>query len=232
MRKIKMFSMVVVFGTLITVAPVLAIEDSSNSGNTDQETTLQQTTVEDTATDNIAEGRADRLKAYQEKVTEKLTEAKSKRITQRCKSAQGKITSLRARVKNIVANRKKVYQEVGEKLGSLLLKFQAAGLDTTTLETAISDIKTNLVDLNSDMESYDTLLSDLEAMDCTADPDAFSNALINAREVQSQLRDKAKNFRSFTTTELKTIISELRAQLKQAKDTTNEQQVTDTSGDQ
>ena len=219
MQKIKAFGLIVILGIFGSVIPVVAQSDTAGSS---QEAS-QNTATETTKTTDTKTTLADRLKTYQAKKTEKLAEAQAKRIATKCKVAQGKITVLRARSKNIVTNRKAVYKEIGEKLNNLVSRFQASGLDTTKLETAMTDIKADLVDLNTDMDSYDTVLSDLETMDCEADPDAFSATLSSARELQAQLRDKAKSFRSLTTNELKTIITELRTQLEQQSKTTGEQ---------
>ncbi len=214
MFKIKALVLVMFVGVLSFAVPVYAVEDNTPVAENSSETKTTETTQEETAVDKSA-GREDRIKAYLEKKADKLAETQAKRISSKCKSAQGKITSLRARITNVVSNRKKVYKEIGEKLDTLILKFQAAGLDTTELETIRQDIKTELADLNTNLESYDTVLSDLESMDCVSDPDAFYSALSEARDVQKSLKEQATEFRRFATNELKEAIKKLRTQLEQ-----------------
>lgn len=234
MRKFWVLGFAVVFGALIVAVPVMAVSEQTDTTGPEQEAVPTDTVTEqapaETAEDK-ATARAERLKQYQEKVAEKLSDAKAERLASRCKAAQGKITSLRAKLNNVVANRKKVYQEIGDKLNTLLLKLQAADIDVTALETAIADVKVELEALNTSMEEYDTVLSDLETMDCEADPDAFNTALSEARETQKQLREQAIEFRRFSTTELKEIIKELRAQLSAKSESTPEQEVTETTGE-
>lgn len=203
----------------IVLAPlgsVSAVEDATTQAveaTSLEATTEKVETTTTTPTDKSA-GREARIKTYEEKVETKLAEAKSKRIASRCKAAQGKITSLRARVQGIVEKRKSSYQTIGEKLDTLVAQLQKAGVDTTALETAQQDIKADLVALDESMSAYDTVLADLEAMDCAADPALFAAALESAREFQKTVRDQAQAFREFATTQLKTLITDARQQLE------------------
>jgi chromosome segregation ATPase len=214
-KKIKTSALLVIAMFFSLSMPVLAQTDT---GSSDQ--TLQSTETE--ADDDKSAGRETRLKSYKEKATTKLADAQEKRLTSRCKAAQGKVASLRAKVNNAVANRKKVYQEVGDKLDSLLEKLVAAGMDTTKLETARADIRTELATLTESLNAYDTVLADLTVMDCTADPQTFQVALISARETQVALRAQAQEFRRFVTTELRAILQEIRSQLETANSTTTD----------
>ena len=224
-QKAKIF----VFGMLLTLFSATNAVNAQTESNatTDDTVTTQQAEIEPAETLEATEstvpedkgtGRAERIKAYKEKATEKLSEAKQKRITSRCVAAQGKVTSLRAKVNTAVANRKTVYQEVGDKLDTLLAKMQKAELDTTKLETAREDMRADLVLLTENLNAYDTVLADLEAMDCAADPATFQTALTSAREMQTALRAEAQEFRQFATTELKAILQDIRTQLEAVKD--------------
>ena len=221
MFKVKVLVLVIFLASLSLVVPANAVEDSVSTEGTNSvvepEVTTEATEVIEEPEVDKSVGREDRIKAYQEKKAEKLATTQAKRIASRCSAAQGKITSLRARITNVVSNRKKVYSEIGDKLDNLIVKFQAAGLVTTEIETIREDIKTELSELSTSLDSYDTVLSDLESMDCVSDPDAFYNALSEAREVQTALRDQATEFRRFATSELKTAIKNLRDQLEQSQ---------------
>lgn len=219
-EKIKTLFLMLVISFFGMSVPVFAVTEQTASDETLQSTTQA---VED----DKSAGREARVKSYKEKASTKLAEAQAKRLKTRCKAAQGKVTSLRARVTSAVANRKKVYQEVGDKLDTLLAKLVAAELDTTKLETARADMKAELVTLTESLNAYDTVLTDLMAMDCEADPDTFQSALLSAREMQVALRTQASEFRSFATTELKAILKDVRSQLEAKKDQT--QDTTDSS---
>lgn len=217
-HKAKLFIFSTAFILFGVSAPVFAVTEAE----TTEEVTTTQETQTTTAEPEITEpkdrsaGREARIEAYKENAEEKLSEAKQKRISGRCKSAQGKITSLRSRVNNAVANRKKVYLEIGDKLDSLLAKMQKAGLDTTVLETAREDMRADLVILTESLNAYDTALADLEAMDCTTDPATFMAALTSTRELLVILRAQAQDFRRFATEELRAILQDARTQLANA----------------
>jgi hypothetical protein len=227
LRKINTLLAALVLLIVSASTPVLAQTDSSSDE-------ASQTTTTET-TDDKSSGREARVKSYKEKAAAKLADAQAKRVKNKCKSAQGKISSLRAKVKNATANRSKVYKEVGEKLDTLLEKLKAAEVDTTKLETARSDIQTELATLTESLNAYDTVLADLTAMDCEADPDTFNAALISAREIQVALRTQAQEFRRFATTELRTILQELKQQMvdkstdEQSSESTDTTQPTESS---
>jgi ABC-type transporter Mla subunit MlaD len=216
-KKIKAFLFIAL--AVAVVSPVLSASAVSEEATTTEssETTAQDAaTLQTTATTPEAEptandrasGREERVKAYKEKVKEKLSAVKEKRITSKCEAAQEKVTSLRTRVQTIIANRKKAYQTISEKLDTAVEKLKKAGVDTTKLEAAREDIRAKLVSLDENMNAYDTVLADLETMDCAADPATFVAALESARETQKSLREQAQEFRKIATTELKTLLEE------------------------
>ena len=202
---------------------------------------VQSDNEQDTATadENViseeekSQQRAARIEEYKQKKIEKLAETQAKRVASRCKSAQGKITSLRSRISSTNENRRSVYRVMGEKLDKLVERLVKAGIDTTKLDTAREDIQADLKVLNASMESYNTVLVDIEEMKCQEDPEAFQAALEEARVLLKTLREQAQEFRRFSTNELRTILQELKIQLE-AKKTVDQDtlQQTQTTGGQ
>lgn len=217
--KVKIFVLMIIVSISGLAVPVRAVENTT--------ATTESTKI----TDDKKQGRAERLQALKDLKTEKLDEAQAKRLALRCKAAQGKIASLRARTNNIIASRRKVYSEIGDKLDVLLGRLGAAGLDISTLQTAREDMRTELGTLSDSMNEYDTLLADLANMDCEADPEAFSAALKSAREVQVRLRTQARDFRQFVTVELRAVLQDIRSQLGTSNDTTKEAETITGSGE-
>lgn len=213
-------TLILSFAFLFATGPLLAsaVEDSLTTTNEAVKTESEQekTTTDETKTaaEEKAQEKAARIEEYKKKKVEKLAETQAKRLATRCKSAQGKITSLSARIKNANENRRKVYQTMSEKLDTLVERLVKAGIDTTKLETAREDIKADLEVLEASMDSYETVLSDLEEMSCEEDPEAFQAALEQARLSLKSLREQAQEFRRFSTSELKTILQDLKAQLE------------------
>lgn len=216
----------VLYGAIIPVYMTsyeqVRAEEAAETTADDSAVDDDQDKAEDVASDKKNDLKA-RLEKYKEKRTERLAAFQEQRLKLRCKAAQGKIATLEARMNNIVANRKKVYTEITEKLDKLIVKLQAAGIDTTELETAREDAKAELATVSTSLDSYETILADLSEMDCTADPEAFQAALEQARETRKQLHDDAQNFRRFVLEELRDILKDIRQQLaEKAGESTDE----------
>ena len=56
-------------------------------------------------------------------------------------------------------------------VGAEMLK--AKGVDTTTLESQITELKAKITTYSTDLAAYKQSLTDLKAVDCKTDPDAF-----------------------------------------------------------
>ena len=204
-----------------TTRTVVYAQETADTTETEavEATTLQATEVEAT-TDSAAgqsdkaSGREARINAYKERVTTKLSDAKAKRTASRCTAAQEKIVTLRSRVQDAVDKRTSAYQMIGDKLDTLVAKLQEAGADTTAIETAREDVRTDLATLAESMAAYDTVLADLAAMDCASDPQTFMSALESARETQKKLREQAQEFRRFALNELRIAIQQTKAGLQ------------------
>jgi hypothetical protein len=209
-KKKYTFIVMVLFIFSILAAPVYA-QDTQDDDEMVQ--TTAEPTEDNAAKTNSLKARSERLKQYKEKRTERLAVFQQQRITQRCASAQGKIASLRARVNAVKANREKVYKEIGDKLDTLILKLQAAEVDTTELETARTDMSAELKTLTENLATYEMVLTDIEEMDCELDPEAFKGALDEARNTRQSLQDDARAFRRFVQKELRSILVELRKDL-------------------
>lgn len=227
-KKIKTFLLVMLAVTV--VIPVVSVSAQSEEATTKTEATTQDattlqttaTTTETPAATDRSSGREERVKAYKEKLQSKLTAVKEKRIVARCKAAQEKVTALRTRMQTAISNRKQAYASIGERLDTAIEKLKKASIDTTALEAAREDIKADLTTLDENLNAYDTVLADLEEMDCVADPATFQAALESARETQKSLREQAQKFRLYASNELKTILEEMKTKLAQKTETTTQ----------
>lgn len=200
------------------------------SVNAQEETQEQVEPVETTETKILEDkttGRTERLESYKAKVSAKLAEAQAKRIAGRCKSAQNKISAYRKSANVVVENRTRVYQGVGEKIDALLIKMQAAELDTVKFETARDDLRSDLLLITESFDAYDTALADVEAMDCVSDPDAFNAALVETRSLRAGLKTQIQEFRQFATTQMKEILQELKLQLENKTESADDSQNTE-----
>lgn len=217
MKKIKTFIFLIAIFALVPFVSVNAqVETQEQEASTE---TAETTTPEDKSA-----GRSERLESYKAKASTKLADAQAKRIATRCKSAQNKLSAYRKSASVVAENRTRVYLGVVEKLDTLLAKMQKAELNTQTLETARDDMQSDLVILKASFENYDTALADVEAMDCVADPEAFNAALMEARSLRAGLKTQVHEFRQFVTVHMKEILQDLKSQLENKTESTDDSQ--------
>lgn len=210
---------------LLLVVPLFSAQVFAVEGSEDetQEVTTQSSDEDKTIKEAEKEAtRQARLEEYKKEKEAKLQEWQEKRIAQRCENAQEKLEKLQTRFSNTVTNRTAAYQKVVSKVEILIAKLQAANVDTTEIEAALTELKAKADILVTSLNDYYTVLGDLVALKCSDDPEAFKSALEVAREYRETLHDNAKDFREYATGELKEILQALKAQLTTTDDSTTE----------
>lgn len=175
-------------------------------------TTAQTDSASDTASDQATDRQA-RIDAFKERVTTRLTAAQERRIANACKAAQGKVTSLQNNLTTAVEKRRSAYANVSDKLEEIVRKLQAASVDTTELEAAITEMNRQAAAVVSAIESYSATLADLAGMDCEADPQGFQAALTVAREQRTALVGQVQGLRDYINGTIKPNLQAIREQL-------------------
>lgn len=198
-----------------------------DSDGTDDSVTSSEQQTEDVKTDK--QSREDRLAKIKEKMAAKLEKAEEAKIKSKCKSSQGKLTSVQSKVTKIRTQRKNAYREVGEKIDRLVERLKAAGIDTSSLEAARADVKNKVDEFNQLVLDYEQTLTDLSSMDCVSDPQAFKAALESARDGRKALAEKGEELKKYVKETLKPIIDELKTQLT-SDNASSTQEATDTEG--
>lgn len=212
-RSIKVIVALFAVVSFITVAPVFAQQEEA------QEAQLLQTTAESAETtdaENPAATREDRVKQYKERRKNAITAVRANRLKSVCKNAQGKLTSLSARVNGVATARENAHKQISERVDAIIAKLQAANIDTAALEAVRASIQEQGATVSEQLAAYQLALSDLSEMDCEADPEAFGAALEEARELSMQLRQSAFDFRQAAKEELRTLLQQARSQLPDA----------------
>ncbi len=205
-----MVMLAVVFSALLVMP---GVSYAQTGGPADDVTTQNEASEDTPSGTDRASGRQDRIDKYKEKVTEKLSAAKERRITNGCKAAQGKVTSLQNNLSRAITNRKDIYTNIKERLDAVVVKLQAASIDTAELEVAIADIETQSSAVMEKIETYKATLEDLAAMDCTVDPTGFAAALSAAREQRTEIVTMAQALKSFVQDDVKAILQTIRQDL-------------------
>lgn len=203
--------------TLVTLGISLLVPAAivSTVAAQEQTTTTKPQVAQTTTVPTEAQKKAmqDRIQQRKDAQKLKLTTAQQKRLKDRCKNAQGKIVSEQAKTNGIETSRTKIYTDTVSRLTTLETKLAAQGLDTAALKTAITTLKTQIATFNTDLAAYKDAVSDLAAMDCTADPTGFKASLEATRTARKKVREDANAIRAYNKDTIKPTLAALRAQL-------------------
>lgn len=211
----KKLLVIIALTLAVTSSPLLvyAQEDSIDPNlNTVTETQSQES--EDVTAETKAEQRAARIQALKDKKQERITQLEQKRITQKCKPAQNIIDKLQSSMNKVVENRKEKYGNLTSKLSELSTKLLAAGVDTTELDSAITEIEMTISDAILLIENYNTSLSDIAAMDCESDPEGFKLTLDEARVQRTEIISLQGTLRSGVNEKIKPLLDSIKLSLQ------------------
>lgn len=167
---------------------------------------------------------ADKLKALQERIAKRKTELKIRlsvaektKLQNKCKAAQGLVSSVTGRVKGVETSRTQVHSNMTDRLADLSEKLKNKGADTTALDAAIAELKAKIETFNTDLAAYKLSVSDLAEMDCKTDPDGFKASLQASRTAQETVSKDAKAIRAYVNDTIKPLLKTIRAELEANK---------------
>lgn len=164
---------------------------------------------------------ADELKQLQTRLEKrkaelkiKLTNAEKLSIQNKCKAAQGFVSSVKGRVKGIETSRTEVYGNILDHLTDLSAKLKNKGIDTKTLDGEITTLQDKIQTFNTDLATYKQAVSDLAAMDCKADADGFKASLQAARTALETVNKDSQAVRSYVKDTIKPSLKTIRGELE------------------
>ncbi len=175
----------------------------------------EDTTTQDTAqtADVTAAQRQTRIDEIKARTAERVTDAEATRIQGVCSAAQTVVERLQTNLDTVIANRRTGYNSITEKLQAIMTRLASTDVDTTQLSTAITDAETQITALISSVQSYQTTLSDLAAMDCQADPTGFRAVLAEARTQRASIVTESQALKTFITENVRTTLQQIKDQL-------------------
>lgn len=201
-------------GAIVAVPFVSTAIVLAHDGHTHK--TLAQTTTKPES--------ADALKALQDRIAKRkadlkvrLTALEKTKIQNKCKPAQGLVSSVKGRVQGIETSRTQVHSNMTDRLSGLSEKLKNKGADTLALDAAITELKTKIETFNTDLAAYKQSVSDLAEMDCNADPDGFKASLLASRTTQELVSKDAKGIRAYVNDTIKPLLKTIRAELEANK---------------
>lgn len=210
----------ILFLTIFTISifgsfNISAMEDSTTSVTAEE----QQKVQEDTKAADYQALLKERLAKNKEVAQTSLTKAQQARIKSKCKSAQGKITSINANIKSFRTARIEVYDKVVVKLSALSTRLKDAGADTTELDKQIAELQTLVDSFKTNATELNQAAADLANMDCTADPGAFRAALEVMRTKRKSVADDSAAIRAYITDTIKPTLQTIRASISKTDET-------------
>jgi len=192
--------------SVLALTPIVLAEDSSTGTDDTSDDKTTSTTLKQ------------RVEEHKNAFKIKLDSAEILRLKGKCGSAQDKIKTYRENINANVPARVKAYQNLHNRLTSLVEKLKAANIDTATLEQQLTVLDQKIKTFSEDLATYKQQLSDLKDIDCTSDPDGFKAALEAARETRKKLAEEIADIKAYVKDTIKPTLQTIREQLKAQED--------------
>jgi len=181
--------------------------------------------VEEDVTTSTPTAVTDRLTVDRGTIEERIEEIKMRRqavvdtardrvIKGRCIAAQAKVKSYAANVLTGQTRRSVAYENISEKLSSIVSRLDGLNVDTAEASDLISTFDVMWMGLVDDIADYKLTLDDLVEMDCVEDTEGFQAALEEARSLGATLKTAASDVHSFLKNEVKTALRVLIGELQ------------------
>lgn len=204
--------------SLIFISPLLALSVILLQGRVFAQSPndpLSNQTSSDSLTNQSQakiDARNKRLEDRKTKATIQLNQAQQTAIANSCRSAQVKIKDLGQKIKDVETHRTVTYKELIARLSSLNERLPGH-LNTTEYGDQLEELKSKTEVFLKTIDTYKLEISDLDLMDCAADPTAFYATLEQSRASQKDLREQSQSLNSHLKDNLQPTLSNLASQL-------------------
>jgi chromosome segregation ATPase len=203
----------------LSVALVFATGETGTTLNssTNKPSQVAQTTDGTDDTETTPPDDKALLERIQKRKTElktRLAAAEKTKLLSKCQASQGKLSSIRGRIKGIETSRAQVYKNVTNHLKNLSEKLENKGVDTAELDAAITELETKIQAFTTDLATYKQAVADLADMDCKSDPEGFKASLETARTALKKVSEDAAAVKAHVKDVIKPLLKEIRAELK------------------
>ncbi len=212
--RIKLLVSVLLTLPLIGVIPAAAVAHAeTTTSSTTKPLITQATDAIKADTAQLKQALQARIQARKDKLQVRLSALEQQRLKTRCKSSQGVVSSLQARINGIETAHTKAHTHVVSQLTDLSAKLPAQGLDNTQLQTEITNLNAQIAKFNSDFATYKDDVSDLAVMDCAADPVGFKASLEASRNQMGLLRQEGTAIQAYLKDTIKPTLQTIRTQI-------------------
>ncbi len=206
----------------LSVAFVFAHEETGTTLNSSTSKPNQVAQTNDGTDDTETTPPDDKL--LLERIQKRKTELKTRlanteklKLQNKCQASQGKVSSIRGRIKGIETSRAQVYKNVTNHLKDLSEKLKNKGVDTTEFDASITELETKIATFNTDLAAYKQIVADLADMDCKSDPEGFKASLEAARAALKKVSEDAAAVKAHVKDVIKPLLKEIRTELEKSE---------------
>lgn len=224
MKRILALGMSILLAAPIISTSMVFAEGGGTSGSSKPATptttietpkTVATTETEKPAGTDDAKALQARLELHKTELKIKLSAIEKLNIQNKCKAAQGLISSVKGRANGLETSRTEIYKNITSRLADLSAKLKNRQADTTVLDADIAMLQTKIVAFNSDFAAYKQDVADVaDIVDCKTDPDAFKATLMAARTAQEKVSKDAQAVHGYVTDTIKPLLATIRADLE------------------
>jgi aconitase B len=177
----------------LIVTPLLLVPVVAHAETTT--TTTTETVTTETTTQRVGK--------YKLALKTQPTVAEQIKIKANCKAAQVKGRILSTQITQKIALRSAAYVAVTVNIDNLINDLNAANVDTTELQTESDALQKLITTYGTDLKVYQDNITDMNAVDCVADPVGFKAALEAARTSQATVLKDIKAIRAYVNDTIK-----------------------------
>lgn len=154
-----------------------------------------------------------RITEYKAALTIAPTTAQQATIKAKCKPAQAINKALITRVTATDKTRVQVYGDVTSILETIVPRIKEAKVDVESLTKQQAELTDIVTEYLTSVATYKTVLSDLDEVDCVADPVAFKATLEAARTARTVVNNSMVAVKQYANETIKPSLAEAKASL-------------------
>lgn len=139
--------------------------------------------------ESLQAARDERRAEAERNYPQDLSDAEKSRVSSRCVAAQSRVTELGNALEARVGGITGAYDLIDRQLAAVSKRLKAHELDTSTSDVLLVAYRRQTNALKESISKYRMALSDVVAIDCKANPEAFKSLLENARVRRKDVAD-------------------------------------------
>jgi hypothetical protein len=140
-------------------------------------------------------------------------DARAQRIERNCVQAQDKLGQIEERVATVKTARERIYSNIVSVLDKFLNRFNSTEIDTSDLQSHLSELKDQVAAADQLWQDYETSLKATVTNSCSDEPQNFHELLEDARDNQQLVNQSSIDIKTYINDVIKEDLTLLRDQL-------------------